>query len=130
MISSIYRKIVFWALASSKEFRQLEASQHIKMSLDTKEAEKQLNWIDGQIAKSLPNLKKKDMAAELLCGVAASTIFYGNLGAIVDFSIVIAALITAYIYVQSCAKDYLTTVYPYFMLKANLAGLVHHEPRR
>lgn len=130
LISGIYRRVVFWALTSSKDFKNLEASQSNKVSSNTVESERKASWINEQIAKSLPNLKKKDVSAELLCGIATTTIFYGNLSAVVDLSILTATLVTAYVCVQSCAKDYLTKVYPFILIKANLAGLIHSEPKR
>lgn len=130
LISGIFRRIVFWALTSSEKFKNLEHSQKSEAIDDIEVAKQRTNWINEQISKTLPNLKKKDTCAELLCGVVATSFFYGQLSVNLDLVIFFAALIASYICVQSSAKDYLSKVYPFVLLKANLAGFRYIEPKR
>lgn len=130
LISEVFRRVAFWAITSSGNFKSLERSQHQVSTTDKDSTEKRSKWIDDQISKSLSRLKKKDSCAEIISGVASTALIYGQLTVLLDLAILLATLLIAYICVQSSAKDYVSKVYPFVLMKANLAGFVHTESKR
>lgn len=130
LFSGIFRRIVFWALTTSKKFKTLEKSQSKIDSQDNVSPEMQIEWINKQISKSLPSLKRKDSCAEIFCGIAVISLYYGKVDVLLDSTILLLALLASYICVQSSAKDYISKVYPFVLIKANLIGFKYIEPKR